>query len=57
MCVHVSDWWADLLCVCLIQHCLFVPDAAFLAREKARADAEYYSAAKLAEANLVKKIM
>lgn len=49
-----DDWWADLSWVHLIQHCLFVPDAAFLAREKARADAEYYSSAKLAEANRVK---
>lgn len=29
-------------------------DAAFLAREKAKADAEYYTAAKFAEANMVK---
>lgn len=39
---------------CLIWHCLFVADAAFLAREKAKADAEYYTAAKSAEANRVK---
>uniref|UniRef100_A0A671YGV3 Erlin-1 n=1 Tax=Sparus aurata TaxID=8175 RepID=A0A671YGV3_SPAAU len=31
-----------------------IEDAAFLAREKARADAEYYSSAKLAEANRLK---
>lgn len=49
----VSD---ELVCqVSLIQHCLFVSDAAFLAREKAKADAEYYTAAKFAEANRVKK--
>jgi len=36
-------------------HFLIVTDAAFLAREKARADAEYYTAAKFAEANRVKK--
>lgn len=41
--------------VCLIQQCFFVSDAAFLAREKARADAEFYTAAKFAEANRVKK--
>lgn len=40
--------------MCFIQHCLFVSDAAFLAREKAKADAEYYTAAKSAEANRVK---
>lgn len=40
--------------MCLIQHCLFVSDSAFLAREKAKADAEYYTAAKSAEANRVK---
>lgn len=40
--------------VCLTRHCLFVSDAAFLAREKAKADAEYYTAAKFAEANRVK---
>lgn len=50
-------WWTGLSCVCLIQHCLFVSDAAFLAREKARADAEYYTAAKFAEANRVKKMV
>ena len=33
---------------------LLVADAAFLAREKAKADAEYYTAAKSAEANRVK---
>lgn len=32
------------------------PDAAFLAREKARADAEFYTAARLAEANAVKTV-
>lgn len=32
-----------------------VSDAAFLAREKAKADAEYYTAAKFAEANTVKR--
>lgn len=31
----------------------FLPDAAFLAREKARADAECYTAMKVAEANKV----
>ncbi|CAG6017360.1 erlin-1 [Menidia menidia] len=31
-----------------------IEDAAFLAREKAKADAEYYSAAKIAEANRLK---
>uniref|UniRef100_H3CHB0 ER lipid raft associated 1 n=1 Tax=Tetraodon nigroviridis TaxID=99883 RepID=H3CHB0_TETNG len=31
-----------------------IEDAAFLAREKARADAEFYTAARLAEANAVK---
>jgi len=36
-------------------HFLIITDAAFLAREKARADAEYYTAAKFAEANRVKK--
>lgn len=36
---------------------LFVTDAAFLAREKARADAEYYTAAKFAEANRVKNCL
>ena len=40
--------------MCLSQHCLFVSDAAFVARERARADAEYYTAAKNAEANAVK---
>ncbi len=40
----------------LIRHIyLIVTDSAFLAREKARADAEYYTAAKFAEANKVKK--
>lgn len=38
----------------LYKYCLFVSDAAFLAREKAKADAEYYTAAKSAEANRVK---
>lgn len=33
---------------------MLVSDAAFLAREKARADAEYYTAAKFAEANMVR---
>lgn len=47
-------------CVCMwvrLSHSapsLFVADAAFLAREKAKADAEYYTAAKSAEANRVK---
>lgn len=46
-------WWdaqsrAPLNCFSLFT------DAAFLAREKARADAEYYTAAKFAEANMVK---
>ncbi|GLD66532.1 erlin-1 [Lates japonicus] len=31
-----------------------IEDAAFLAREKAKADAEYYTAAKFAEANRLK---
>lgn len=43
--------------MCLIQHCFFVSDAAFLAREKAKADAEYYTAAKIAEANRVNTIL
>lgn len=43
-----------LSCVCLSQQFVFVSDAAFLAREKAKADAEYYTAAKFAEANMVK---
>lgn len=47
-------WATGLSCVCLIQHCLFVSDAAYVAREKAKADADYYSAAKVAEANSVK---
>ena len=37
--------------VCLL--CLVLLDAAHVARMKARADAEYYSAVKLAEANKV----
>lgn len=39
--------------LCLMNS-LFVSDAAFLAREKARADAEFYTAAKIAAANKVK---
>ncbi len=39
----------------LIRHIyLIVTDSAFLAKERARADAEYYTAAKFAEANKVK---
>ena len=33
----------------------FVSDSAFLAKERAKADAEYYTAAKIAEANKVNK--
>lgn len=51
LCVMASG----LSCICLIQHHLFILDAAFVAREKAKADAEYYTAAKFAEANRVKK--
>lgn len=40
--------------MCFCKRRLFVSDAAFLAREKAKADAEYYTAAKSAEANQVK---
>lgn len=36
-----------------LRACLCLPDAAFLAREKARADAECYTAMKVAEANKV----
>lgn len=36
---------------------IFSSDAAFLAREKAKADAEYYTAAKFAEANTVKYLV
>lgn len=43
--------------MCLSEHCLFVSDAAFLARERAKADAEYYTAAKNAEANAVKMLL
>lgn len=39
---------------CLNQFCHL--DAAFMAREKAKADAEFYTAAKFAEANRVKYI-
>jgi len=35
----------------------FLPDAAFLAREKARADAECYTAMKAAEANKVLSLL
>jgi len=49
--------WCASLSGCLIQHCSFVSDDAFLAREKARADAEYYSSAKIAEANKVKAVL
>lgn len=38
----------------IIRLLFFPSDAAFLARERARADAEYYTAARLAEANAVK---
>lgn len=41
--------------VYLSHFCFFVSDAAFLAREKAKADAEFYTAAKFAEANRVKR--
>lgn len=54
ICVFPYAAGTGLFCVCLIQHCLFVSDAAFMAREKARADAEYYTAAKFAEANMVR---
>lgn len=43
-----------LSCVFFKGHCPFVSDAAFLAREKAKADAEYYTAARFAEGNRVK---
>lgn len=44
--------WSRDLCAALTA---FLPsDAAFLAREKAKADAECYTAMKLAEANKVK---
>lgn len=46
---------SGLLCICLIQHHVFILDAAFVARERAKADAEYYTAAKFAEANRVKE--
>lgn len=46
---------SGLLCICLIQHHVCILDAAFVARERAKADAEYYTAAKFAEANRVKK--
>lgn len=54
-----NTWWSYLAGVSLVQHCFlcacYFSDAAFLAREKARADAEYYTAAKFAEANMVKQ--
>lgn len=39
--------------LCTSVHCVFPSDAAFLAREKAKADAECYTAMKMAEANKV----
>lgn len=40
--------------LCPSVHCVLPTDAAFLAREKARADAECYTAMKIAEANKVR---
>lgn len=41
--------------LCTSVHCILPSDAAFLAREKAKADAECYTAMKMAEANKVNK--
>lgn len=40
--------------LCPSAPCVFPSDAAFLAREKAKADAECYTAMKIAEANKVR---
>lgn len=50
-CTHVYTWVHCFKRVCIL--CLMILDAAHLARMKARADAEFYTAVKLAEANKV----
>ena len=51
-CIHeyIDIAYMDVCLLCL----LLLLDAAHVARMKARADAEYYSAVKLAEANKVR---
>ncbi|XP_031679135.1 erlin-1 isoform X1 [Oncorhynchus kisutch] len=49
-------WYVVCVCVCvrILMNSVSISDTAFLAKMKARADAEYYTAAKFAEANRLK---